>query len=110
MLGNKVVGVTPLDIKQPKGTGQAVVTVRKAKFIDDIVKIDLAADSQREVALKKVPEPPKKPPEPPKKPPTPPIEVTKKPPVEPPKPKCVQPQYYNPYDTSCGGKPCPPCS
>jgi len=131
MLAGQVIGTTPLDIKRPKTTGLAHLTVHKAGYTDYTTKIDMSGDSEKKIELVKIGDTSKKSSETgTKKPsqktekkssssekktvPTPPI-IDKKvippppPPPPPPAPKCQPPGKYNELDTSCNGQACPPC-
>ncbi len=133
-LADKVIGVTPLNTRIRRGTGIATLTLRHAKFADATATIDLSGDYKRELTLTALPEETTvKPPTPGRDheprppgtrdhstphdggtgrphaapqlpPPSPPA-----PPVAPPAKKCQPPDKFNPFDTSCGGQPCPPC-
>jgi serine/threonine protein kinase len=50
------IGTTPIDVKYKKGTGQAYLTVHRAKYVDVTTLIDLSGDFTKEVTLKKVEE------------------------------------------------------
>jgi len=54
LLAGKSIGTTPLDVKYKKGTGQAYLTVHRAKYVDVTTLIDLSGDFTKEVTLKKV--------------------------------------------------------
>ena len=131
MLAGQVIGTTPLDIKRPKTTGLAHLTVHKAGYTDYTTKIDMSGDSEKKIELVKIGDTSKKSSETgTKKPsqktekkssssekktvPTPPV-IDKKvippppPPPPPPAPKCQPPGKYNELDTSCNGQACPPC-
>jgi serine/threonine-protein kinase len=132
LLAGKVIGMTPLDTKIRRSTGFGMLTVHHAKFEDVKATIDLSGDYRRELTLVPVPdEPAGRPPIPVRehdaRPPVVPHEHTgndhgperpvhegrpRTPPSPPPVPpvkKCQPPERMNPYDTSCGGQPCPPC-
>ncbi len=116
ILAGKVIGVTPLEIKLPRGTGMSMITVHKSKFLDATKEIDLSEDyadtvqlareeakdpetktevkvdkKRRPVEVKR-PVETKTPPEVKK----PPVQNTTPPP--PPKPACQQPSQYDPTD------------
>ncbi|MGE0398972.1 MAG: protein kinase, partial [Kofleriaceae bacterium] len=57
LLAGKVIGVTPLKTKLPKGTSLATVVVHKNKYVDASKDIDLSEDFKSEFILKKVEEP-----------------------------------------------------
>jgi serine/threonine protein kinase len=121
LLAGKVIGTTPLDTKLQRSTGLATLTVHHARFVDQTATVDLSGDYQRELTLVPVPDDPA---------PKPPVrdhdprptggrdrplihDTSSKPHVPPPPPppvkKCQAPDKFNPFDTSCGGEPCPPC-
>jgi len=132
-LADKVLGVTPLNTRIKRGTGIATLTVRHARFADATATIDLSGDYKRELTLTALPdEAAVKPPVPgrdhdprlllPREHPTPHDGGTARPhaapqlppappppPVAPPAKKCQPPDKFNPFDTNCGGQPCPPC-
>ena len=128
-LADKVIGMTPLNTRIRRGTGIATLTLRHARFADATATIDLSGDYKRELTLTALPEPtPGRDHEPrppgPRDHPTPhdaghdgrphapPQQVPPPPPPSPPAPpvkKCQAPDKFNPFDTSCGGQPCPPC-
>jgi len=56
LLAGKTLGTTPLDVKVPKRTGAAYLTVHRAKYVDVTTRIDLSGDFTKEVTLKKVDE------------------------------------------------------
>ena len=122
LLGEKLIGTTPLTTKLTRASETKTLTIRKAKFTAVTKDLDLSKDFTTEVALEKVPVAEVKKPPPPevKKPP----EVRKPPattnatkgntttttsknptntPPPPPKPACQQPSQYDPTD------PRPPC-
>ena len=109
LLAGKVIGVTPLTTKLPRGTGMTMITVHKAKYIDTTKEFDRSEDYESDLTLRKegtkaaTPEIKdiKKTPEI-KKPP----EVKKTPAntnTTPPKPACQPPAQYDPTDSR------PPC-
>lgn len=120
ILAGKVIGVTPLAIKLPRGTGMSMITVHKSKFQDATKEIDLSEDYADTVELKREevkaqemkteikPDKKRRPVEIRKPIEKKPVEV-KKPPVQnttttpppppPPKPACQQPSQYDPTDS-----------
>jgi serine/threonine protein kinase len=54
LIAGKSIGTTPLDVKYKKGTGQAYLTVHRAKYVDVTTLIDLSGDFTKEVTLKKI--------------------------------------------------------
>jgi serine/threonine protein kinase len=129
LLAGKVIGTTPLETKIKRGTGFGTLTVHRAKFEDVTATIDLSGDYRRDLTLTAIPEeapPPTRPPTqrdprpagggqrtpdrvpvhdvPHDRPHNPPP-VAPVPPVK----KCQPPDRINPFDTTCGGQPCPPC-
>src|SRR5262249_23950546 len=54
MLNGKVIGMTPLDRKWPKGTGSAYITVHKTKYEDVQTRLDMSGDFETKVTLKKI--------------------------------------------------------
>ncbi len=52
LVSGKPIGSTPLDTRIPKGTTQAFLTVRRAKFEEFKTRIDLSGDFSTEVKLK----------------------------------------------------------
>jgi hypothetical protein len=87
LLFGKVIGTTPLDRQIEKGSGQAMIVVHKGGYVDTETKIDLTADFETTIVLKKVDEPEtpiaevKDPPKEPKKEPK--AQIKKDPPKEP---------------------------
>jgi len=121
LLGEKLIGTTPLVTKLTRAAGTKTLTIRKSRYVAVTRDIDLSKDFTTEVALKKEPgaevkKPPegKKPPEV-KRPPanttrgntttttSTPKNPTNTTPPPPPKPACQQPAQYDPTD------PRPPC-
>ncbi len=117
MLAGKVIGMTPLKTKLPKGTSLATIVVHKAKYADASKDIDLSADFKSEFVLKKVDEPvavketkkqptakqpkvvEKKPPVVEKKPPVVEKKTTPTPPPVEKKPACQPPGQVDPFDS-----------
>ncbi|HEX2692052.1 MAG TPA: PEGA domain-containing protein, partial [Kofleriaceae bacterium] len=129
LFAGKPIGTTPLETKVPRSTGFGTLTVHHARFEDVTTTIDLSSDYQRSLTLKPLPD------EPPARPSTPsrpagghersgsersgsernsngsgkqhtaPALSAPTPPTK----KCQPPDKYNPFDTNCGGQPCPPC-
>jgi hypothetical protein len=122
LLAGKPIGETPLDTKIRRGTGLAMLTVHHTKFVDATMTIDLSGDFKKELTLTPVPDEPVKPPTPVHDP-KPPVSHTQPhdgphegggrphapPTPAPPAKKCQPPDRYNPFDTTCGGQPCPVC-
>jgi PEGA domain len=115
MLAGKVIGMTPLKTKVPKGTSLTTIIVHKAKYADASKDIDLSSDFKTEFVLKKLVEEtavkePKKTPKATKqtvvktqeKKTPPPVEKKTPPPVEK-KPACQPPGQLDPFDSR------PPC-
>jgi hypothetical protein len=110
LLAGTPIGTTPLEIPIPKRkAGFAQLTVHRARYLDVTAMIDLGVDYTNHIKLTALgddsaPRPPiRERPSPPRE----------KPRVSPPPPaikKCQPPDRINPFDTSCGGKACPPCS
>ena len=96
------VGATPLDIELPRKAGRATLTLHHARFQDATASVDLDTDYSAEFKLTATDEP---------RPVPRPAPVAPKRPAPAPAPKrtCQPPDRYNPYDDSCGGKPCPRC-
>ena len=96
------VGATPLDIQVPRKAGRATVTVHHARFQDATASFDLGTDYSADFKLTAIDES---------------RSVQRLPQAVPkrlsappgPKRSCQPPDRYNPYDDSCGGKPCPRC-
>jgi hypothetical protein len=129
LLAGKVIGTTPLETKIKRGTGFGTLTVHRARFEDVTATIDLSGDYRRDLTLTAIPdEPVARPPvqrdpkpaggrdrtNPPDRPPVhdAPHDPRPRPPTVapvPPAKKCQPPDRMNPFDTSCGGQPCPPC-
>jgi serine/threonine protein kinase len=108
-----LLGVTPLDVHWKRATGATTLTVHRAKFADATAMIDLSGDFSRELTLQPLPDEPAPSPSAAK----PPAREAKHtdPAVRRPSPpaaskKCQPPAAYNPFDTTCGGEACPPCS
>jgi len=57
ILAGKVIGMTPLRTKRPKGKGISMITVHKARYIDVTAQIDLGEDFTSDLKLKKADEP-----------------------------------------------------
>jgi hypothetical protein len=112
LLAGTPIGSTPLEIPIPKRRAVfAQLTVHRARYVDATATIDLSADYTSHVKLTalgddSVPRPSVRP-SPPRDPRRP-TGPTSAPP--PPAKKCQPPDRINPFDTSCGGKACPPCS
>jgi serine/threonine protein kinase len=129
LLAGKVIGTTPLETKIKRGTGFGTLTVHRARFEDVTATIDLSGDYRRDLTLMAIPDEPvarpsgQRDPKPaggrerPANPDRPPVhdvphEPRPRPPTVapvPPAKKCQAPDKINPFDTSCGGEPCPPC-
>ncbi|HET9621661.1 MAG TPA: protein kinase [Kofleriaceae bacterium] len=112
-MAGKLLGTTPLDVHMKRATGVATLTVHRAKFADATAMIDLSGNFSRELTLTALPDEPVATAPAPR----PPVRDTAKPP-SPRRPasnagakkQCQPPGEYNPFDTTCGGNPCPPCS
>jgi serine/threonine-protein kinase len=115
LLAGKPIGTTPLETKIKRGTGAAMLTVHRAKFVDVTMPVDLTADVTKEVALVAVASEPVPPPVRPAPPPVrPPVRQVRPPPRDnrprpPAAQKCQPPGQFNPFDTTCNGEPCKPC-
>ncbi len=111
MLAGKVIGMTPLKTKLPKGTSLATIVVHKAKYADASKDIDLSEDFKSEFVLRKIDEPvvikeTKKQPtvkQPKVEKKTPVVEKKTPPPPPPPpvdkKPACQPPGQVDPFDS-----------
>ncbi|HET7505265.1 MAG TPA: PEGA domain-containing protein, partial [Kofleriaceae bacterium] len=126
LLGDKAIGVTPLDVRVKRSPGFATLVIRRARFEDATATVDLSSDYTRELKLVPITETARgRPPAAgPARPPTPPRPGPGRPPDHPPhetpRPHapsaptagaahCQDPRHVNPFETSCGGQPCPPC-
>jgi serine/threonine protein kinase len=133
LLAGKVIGTTPLSITRARGTGVATLTIHRAGYLDVKNSIDLSTDYSNAVTLAPIvddtrPSPPRDV-----------VrdrgergEPTRRERLERPErtertergnrgertdraspsdrtPRCQPPGQINPFDTSCDGKPCPPC-
>ena len=56
LLAGKPIGTTPLETKLKRGTGAAMLTVHRARFVDVTTAIDLSADFHKDVTLVAVPD------------------------------------------------------
>jgi len=54
LLNAKVIGSTPLDIKMKKGVGTSTLVVHKLHYKDEVSKLDLSGDFQKNVTLRKL--------------------------------------------------------
>jgi hypothetical protein len=110
LLAGTPIGTTPLEIPIPKRkAGFAQLTVHRARYLDVTAMIDLGVDYTNHIKLTALgddstPRPPIR------ERPSPPREKPRVPPPPPAIKKCQPPDRINPFDTSCGGKACPPCS
>jgi serine/threonine protein kinase len=125
LLDGKSLGVTPLTVEIPRATGIVPLTVRHPKFGDSTTKVDLSGDITAEVTLAAAPEPARSPAKDrpdrvdrvdrgdrservrPNRSEKAPARDSKQAPSS--GPQCQRPDRYNPFDTSCGGQPCPAC-
>jgi serine/threonine protein kinase len=113
LLAGTPIGTTPLEIPVPKRkAGFAPLTIHRTGFQDVTRMIDLSADYTNEFKLTAINDEPLRP-----APPRPQQHETKRPtpapappPTAAPAKRCQPPDRINPFDTSCGGKACPPCS
>jgi hypothetical protein len=120
LLNAKVIGSTPLELKLKKGVGTSTLVVHKLHYKDEVSKLDLSGDFQKNVTLRRLVDdktahrdPPHRDPppvhhEPPREPahvaapPKEPVTTTVTPP--PPKvPDCQPPGQMDPFDKR------PPC-
>jgi hypothetical protein len=123
LLAGKSLGVTPLTVEIPRATGIVPLTVRHPKFGDNTTKVDLSSDISAEVTLAAAPEPArpsvKERPDRadrgergdrsrPNRGEKAPARDSKNAPTSGAQ-QCQRPDRYNPFDTSCGGQPCPAC-
>jgi serine/threonine protein kinase len=117
LLAGASIGATPLAVQIKRATGFAKLTVHRARFQDVTTSIDLATNYESDVTLTAIEEPP----------PAPivrPAAVTREPRAlparEPKRPapaaapaaaskRCQPVDRFNPFDSSCNGKPCPRC-
>jgi len=127
LLAGKPIGLTPLTVTVPRATGIVPLTVRHTKYGDYTTKVDLSGDISTEVTLAAAPEPAGKasgrdapaprdraergdrierPSRPARNEKT--THDTKQH-APAPAAQCQRPDRYNPFDDSCGGKPCPVC-
>jgi serine/threonine protein kinase len=114
LLAGTPIGTTPLEIPVPKRkAGFAPLTIHRTGFQDVTRMIDLSADYTNDFKLTAINDEPLRPtpPRPPqqhetKQRPTP---APPPPPTAAPARRCQPPDRINPFDTSCGGKACPPC-
>jgi serine/threonine protein kinase len=118
LLAGKPIGTTPLETRLKRGTGQAILTVHRAKFVDATSTIDLTADVKQDVTLvaedaearASKPRPAGRDPVPAGRDPARPRDPAKpRTPSAPAAPKCQPPGQYNPFDKGCNGAACPPC-
>ncbi|HEU4727549.1 MAG TPA: hypothetical protein VFT22_06665, partial [Kofleriaceae bacterium] len=123
---------TPLDVRVKRSAGFATLVIRRARFEDATATVDLSSDYTRELRLVPITDPAGKPPTSgssrspsPQIPPRPgagrdrtPERTPDRPPRETARqhaaptagtPRCQDPRHVNPFDTTCGGEPCPPC-
>ena len=54
LLNAKVIGSTPLDMKMKKGVGTSTLVVHKLHYKDEVSKLDLSGDFQKNVTLRKL--------------------------------------------------------
>jgi serine/threonine protein kinase len=124
LFAGKPIGTTPLETKVPRSTGYGTLTVHRAKFQDVTTTIDLSSDYHRALTLTPIPDAPAVRPSIPNRPAAGHdrssndrssndrnLRDVRQHAASPPPPakKCQSPDKINPYDTSCGGQPCPPC-
>jgi len=109
LLAGTPIGTTPLEIHVKRKPGLATLTVHRARFNDVSSTVDLGADYTTDVKLVAIADEPAKPPSRPPRPATSRDTRPRVPPAQPPARKCQPPGRFNPFDTSCDGKPCPPC-
>jgi serine/threonine protein kinase len=108
VLAGKSLGQTPLTVQIPRATGIVPLTVRHARFGDSTTKVDLSGDISIEVTLAAVPDHGDRAPRPTNRGERPAAHDAKGH-ASPSSPQCQRPDRFNPFDDSCGGKPCPVC-
>jgi len=117
LLAGASIGATPLAVQIKRSTGFATLTVHRARFQDVTTSIDLAANYESDVKLTAIEEPP---PAPIVRPAAVVREPRPLPAREPKRPapaaapaaaskRCQPVDRFNPFDSSCNGKPCPRC-
>jgi hypothetical protein len=109
LLAGTPIGTTPLEIHVKRKPGLATLTVHRARFNDVSSTVDLGADYTADVKLVAIADEPAKSPSRPARPAAPHDTRPRVLPAQPPARKCQPPGRVNPFDTSCDGKPCPPC-
>ena len=117
-LAGKRIGTTPFTIKVPRAAGTAPLTIHRARFADVTASVDLRGDVSKDVTLTAIAD-----------------DASARPPAREPAPAaphdrsmriaprdskphapgaaaaspCQRADRVNPFDESCGGKPCPVC-
>jgi hypothetical protein len=114
LLAGKPIGTTPLTVRMPRGSGVAPLTIRRARFADATTNVDLGGDVSREVTLTAITD------DAATKPPAIRTDRTNRTATHDGKPHptpgaaavspCQRADRINPFDDSCGGKPCPVCA
>jgi serine/threonine-protein kinase len=103
-LAGTPIGSTPLEIHVKRKASFATLVIHRARYLDASAAVDLSADYTTDVKLTPLDDPSGK---------SGPGSLAK--PAPGPRPpardakKCQPPERMNPWDTSCGGKPCPAC-